>query len=237
MIVDARTLPSESRIDVDVCVIGGGPAGITVARALAGRSTRVALLESGGLETDATTQDLARGESVGLPYYSLETARLRCLGGTTAHWGGWCRPLDDGDFTVRPWVPHSGWPFAAAELSSYYEDAHRLCQLAPLSYDPAAAGLRPPAVIGAVEPRLFRQTPPTHFGKLYGDELRRADDITVYLHATVTALETSSSRRVTEARLAALVGQVLRARASMFVLAAGGLENPRLLLASRLGNP
>lgn len=237
MIVDARTLPSGTRIDADICVIGGGPAGITVARSLAGRSARVALLESGGLEPDPTTQELARGESVGLPYYPLQTARLRCLGGTTAHWGGWCRPLDDDDFTVRSWVPHSGWPFASTELSSYYDEAHRLCQLGPLSYNPAAVGLTPPTVNGAIEPRVFRQTPPSHFGKLYGDELRRAGDVTVYLHATVTRLETSSSRRVAEASLATLAGQVLRARASLFVLATGGLENARLLLASSLGNP
>jgi choline dehydrogenase-like flavoprotein len=144
MIVDARTLPPGTRLDADVCVIGGGPAGITVARSLAGLSVRVALLESGGLEPDAATQELAAGESVGLPYYPLQTARLRCLGGTSAHWGGWCRPLDDNDFTTRSWVPHSGWPFGAAELSSYYDEAHRLCQLGPMSYDPAAAGLTPP---------------------------------------------------------------------------------------------
>ena len=104
MLIDARTLSKNTRIKTDVCIIGAGAAGITLAREFIGLPFRVCLLESGGLEYDADTQSLARGQSVGHAYYPLESARLRYFGGTTNHWGGACRPLDDIDFKQRPWM-------------------------------------------------------------------------------------------------------------------------------------
>src|SRR5262245_6018531 len=111
MLIDARTLPSGTRIEADVCIVGAGAAGITIARELARSALRVCVLESGGLGPDAATQALYEGENVGLPYYDLDRLRLRLFGGTTNHWTGACRPLDEHDFGARAWVPHSGWPF------------------------------------------------------------------------------------------------------------------------------
>ena len=78
----------------DVAVCGAGPAGISLARALARKGRRVALLEAGGLDLSDESQDCYRGESVGLHYYLLETARLRYRGAKehlrriSAPWGG-----------------------------------------------------------------------------------------------------------------------------------------------------
>ena len=110
MFVDARSLPEGHRLETDVCVIGAGAAGITLARAFSGRRFRVCLLESGGLERDEETQALYAGESVGIPYFPLQVARLRYFGGTTNHWGGVCRPFVAKDFEPREWIPNSGWP-------------------------------------------------------------------------------------------------------------------------------
>ncbi len=131
MIVDARGLDPGSRLEADVCIIGAGAAGITLARALGERDVRVCLLESGGLEPDAESLSLNRGESVGLDYFPLSQARLRFLGGTTNHWAGWCRPLDALDFEVRDWIPHSGWPLRKSDLVPFYERAQPICQLGP----------------------------------------------------------------------------------------------------------
>ena len=65
-------------------------------------------------------QELYRGESVGLPYYPLQAARLHYFGGTTGHWAGFCSLLDPLDFEVRDWVPHSGWPITRTQLEPYY---------------------------------------------------------------------------------------------------------------------
>lgn len=93
MIVDIRSVPNNSTISCDLCIIGGGAAGITLALEFINYGIDVVLLESGGLELEGKTQSLYQGEDVGPPYFDVESARLRYFGGTTNHWGGWCRPL------------------------------------------------------------------------------------------------------------------------------------------------
>jgi choline dehydrogenase-like flavoprotein len=84
MFIDARSIADGETIDCDICVIGAGAAGITLARAFVGRSQRVCVIESGDQEYDPETQALYEGESVGLPYVPLDSCRLRYFGGTRA---------------------------------------------------------------------------------------------------------------------------------------------------------
>ena len=119
------------QFEADVAIIGAGAAGITMARRLVAGGSTVLLLESGGEDYEPATADLNAGEIVGLPYYDLETARLRFFGGTTAIWGGRCAELDPLDFQHRPWVEHSGWPFGADELRPYYDAAREALDLPP----------------------------------------------------------------------------------------------------------
>ena len=115
------------RLEADVAVIGAGAAGIAIARRLVDRGLSVVLLESGGFDYEADTADLNAGECIGEPYYDLQSARLRFFGGTTAIWGGRCAHLDPIDFERRDWVPHSGWPFGAAELEPWYAEGPCAC--------------------------------------------------------------------------------------------------------------
>lgn len=133
-ISDANAVPDGADIRADVCIAGAGAAGITLARALTGTGRTVALLESGGYESDATVQELYRGESVGEPY-EVEWTRLRQFGGTTNHWGGWCRPFDPEDFAERQWLGHSGWPFGRDTLDGYYELARAVCAVSEGPFD------------------------------------------------------------------------------------------------------
>ena len=134
VIEDARAVPDASALEADLCVIGGGAAGITIAREFAGSPVKVVLLESGGLELDGETQGLNRAD-VGLPYFPLDGARLRAFGGTTHHWGGVCRPFDPIDFERRPGVPHTGWPIDRATLDRYYPEARSIVGLESSSWD------------------------------------------------------------------------------------------------------
>src|SRR5262245_42720321 len=116
MFVDARSLPSATIIETDVCIIGAGAAGIALARELSTAPLHVTLLESGGMEFEAETQELNQGQSVGQPVHDLMASRLRFFGGTTNHWGGWCLPYDEVDFEQRDGFPYHGWPFQKAHL-------------------------------------------------------------------------------------------------------------------------
>lgn len=238
MFIDARTLPDNSRIDADLAIIGGGPAGISLARACAGSGLEVCILEAGGLEFDAAVQDCYAGESVGIEY-PLAASRLRFFGGSSNHWGGFSRVLDPIDFEVRDWVPNSGWPFGHEELEPWYEQACALVEVGAPRFDDIpywhkATG-RPllPAASGRLVTGFMQYSPPTRFGERYREDLKRAGNIRVLLHANVTEIETDeSARAVTGLAVRTLTGRGHRLHARRYVLACGGLENARLLLLS-----
>ena len=180
MLVDARTVPDGSVAEADVCVIGAGAAGITIARALLARPVRTILLESGWLTPDPATQSLYAGEVLDRPYFALDAARTRYFGGTTNEWAGECRPLDALDFERRPWVPDSGWPFDLGHLLPYYARAQDVCELGPFAYagaDWARADVRLIPFDGdRVVSCALHYSPPTRFGVVYRDELSRSKD-------------------------------------------------------------
>ena len=235
VLLDARTLPDASSHDADVCVVGAGAAGIAIARELARESVRVCLLESGGLEPSRRAQALADGDRRGDPYPPLDEMRVRALGGTTARWTGWCRRLDAIDFERRPWVPHAGWPFDRARLAPFYERAAALVEVSDAGGDWLEGDARDadPAGLAPVE---FRCSPPTHLGRAHRAELERSATAHVWLNATVVAVDIGDEERSVRAvRVRAAAGREVRVRARCFVLAAGGIENARLLLASTEG--
>ena len=244
MVADARTVPADSTVETDVCIVGGGPAGITLARRLAGRRLRVLLLESGGTEIESDTQALAEGEQDGLPYFPLQGSRLRYLGGTTGHWGGTCRPLEPADFEARDGVPLSGWPIGRSDLDPYYPEAQRLVGVGEMDWatEPWAKDSRfePFDLDGKVETRVGRlvKKKDRRWGTLYREELERAENLRVLLHANVTELETDEAGgRVVRARVATLQRRRFTVQARWFVLAAGGIENARMLLLSDRRHP
>jgi choline dehydrogenase-like flavoprotein len=236
MFVDARQLDEGAIIDADICIIGAGAAGITLARELAGRRRHVALIESGGFDFDEATQSLYEGETAGQPFTPLAVDRLRYLGGTTNHWSGTCRPFDPIDVEARDYVPGSGWPFDRASLDGYYKGAQEICQLGPYDYAPEAWRSEDiaPLALGAdakLTNGLYHYSPPTRFGQAYRQDLETLPGLAVYLHANVVEIETAANASaVTGLRVASLGGPRLAARARAYVLAAGGIENPRLLL-------
>ena len=153
----------------DVCVIGAGPAGITLARALAAKGLDVALMEAGGLDYSDESQAFYAGEAVGVPNFPTDESRLRFLGGTSGHWEGKCRTLEAHDFEARPWVPLSGWPIGKADLDPYQPRAAEIL-------DVAQPTELPDLPLEQSEERFrhfeWRWSAPTHFGDKYRDELR-----------------------------------------------------------------
>ena len=125
MLTDFRQHPQAAETPAEICLIGAGAGGVTLARRLMRAGRDVILLESGGTDFEAATQELYRGANLGLPYYPLDEARLRFFGGTVSIWDGRAALFDPIDFERRAWVPHSGWPFGRAELDPWYREAHR----------------------------------------------------------------------------------------------------------------
>ena len=241
MFIDARTTEQGAALRCMVCIIGCGVAGIALALEFARRGIDAAVLESGGFSADEATRDLYRGENVGLPYVFADNCRSRFLGGSSNCWGGWCAPLHAQDMEHRAWVAESGWPFTRSELQPYYERAHPFLRLGPANYEVAhwvdAIGRpdvqRMPLPTGRVEDHLAQFSSPARLGHVYRDELERAPTVRVLLHANVVDIETASlSDRVSRVHVRTLSGRRFSVEADQFVLACGGIENARLLLAS-----
>ncbi len=241
MLIDTRALQDHFAIEADVCVIGGGAAGVTLALELEKRGLRVALLESGGTSGDMDTLDLYQGENVGLPYQFAGGHRTRYLGGSSNCWGGWCRPWSEWDFSQRDWVSNSGWPFGRETLAPYYDEAMRLLKMGKGGFDPdyweKTIGRpdvrRIPIDHDRITDSISHFSPPVRFGIDYREELERSQKVSVYTWANVVDIETDrQGTTVRGLKVKTLSGKSGRASARQYVLATGGIENPRLLLAS-----
>jgi len=230
-------LDEGAEIGCDVAIVGAGAAGITLARELAAGGVEVVLAESGLLEVDGPTQELNEGEVRGLPYEPLESARARVLGGTTALWTGWCKPLDPVDLAARPALGLPGWPVPAGELAPYYARAMPHLEVGPNRFDGQpwrdlgeASDAFDPARLALT---FWERSPPTRFGERYRDELGASPRIRVLLGANLTGVRLDpGGASVRQLDLASLGGRRVLLKAERYVLACGGIENARLLLAS-----
>ncbi|MCC6468714.1 MAG: GMC family oxidoreductase [Alphaproteobacteria bacterium] len=239
MFEDARRLADKTSIEADICVIGAGAAGITIASGFVGTGRRVCVIESGGLDFDSNVQRLHKGINTGLYYEPLDLCRVRGFGGSTGPqgWGGWCKPLASIDFSDRPWLSMPGWPFGRQELDAYYQRAFSTLSLPPETERIAQAAEGGSEVLQLANTvcrtELCALSPQPHLGHVSRDLLRAAPNVRVLLYANATLIATDpAARAVTSVQVATLAGNTLDVTARFIVLAAGGIENPRLLLLS-----
>ncbi len=248
MRIDSLREVPDIDLETDICIVGSGPAGLTIAAELAGTPWRVLVLESGGRLRDPDIDRLNDIENVGAARARPHRdARNRVLGGSSDTWSGRCGYLDEIDFACRPWVPGSGWPIRAEEVRPYLDRAAGHLGIGygsgfnDDSFWELSGRPRPP---GDVDARLLRpyfwqisKDPADPFAaKRFGAHVAAtaAADVRVVVGATVTHIDTDPLG--TRVESLEVTGDDLRrrtVRAGRVVLAAGGIENARLLLASR----
>lgn len=251
MIINSEELENGSLIESEVVIIGGGIAGITLARQLGQFGHKVVILESGGEEPDYKVQSLYSGiatmDAPGIKPKNIDgyllSSRLRYYGGSGNHWDGLCVPLDPVDFAKRDWIPYSGWPFDMSYLKPYYNSACDLLEIPRLGNDlklPHEAG--EPSFLNGKIPGLI--TRPHYFTSFSGYEkngkfknLKKQTsnhkNIKIYLYASVTNIVlVIGGQQVKELEITCLNGHKHRARGKVVILATGGIENARILLAS-----
>ncbi|HYZ76657.1 MAG TPA: GMC oxidoreductase [Gaiellaceae bacterium] len=235
MLVDARSLAAGASLEADVCVVGAGPAGLAVTSELDGRGPSVVVL--------AGSAEATPGEVSGDPYPAIVDTRAGGVGGTAALWdaelspgsfGARYAPLAPIDFEERDGIPGSGWPFDRSELDPFYARAHDLCVAGPYDYEPADAEAL--LSVDGVATGLFRFGLAEPFTQAQRDRLAQSDAVRVLTDATVTRIGTAEGGgAVSHVEAGSEPGQTFSVRARAYVLAAGGIENPRLLLLSGLG--
>lgn len=234
MIHDLAESPPAALPAYDLCVVGSGPAGLTLARELSGSGLRVAVLESGRRRVTAHHDALRPVDSEGLTI--KEYSRERVLGGASTTWSGLSAPFDPIDFEPRPWLARSGWDLPRAALEPLWQAAAARYRFgAPedfAAFEELAGRGCDQRAWGELEEKVFlAAAEPQDFGAEHAAACE-ADDIDLWLDATVTALETDGGEAVRRVQLVTSGGERRALEARAFVLATGGLENPRLLLQS-----
>ena len=251
MIIDARSLTPDDVLETQVCIIGAGPSGITLALEFANQNFQVCLVESGGIDCDSDTQSLSEGVVVGDPYPDLKAGRRRQFGGSSHWWEaqngykeyGWrCLPFDQIDFEQRDWLPYSGWPFTKADLDPFYERAHRVCKAGPYTYKvedwEEGKAVRLPFKSDRITSSMSQFAPRAPFTHEHRETINESKNITTLLYANVVDIETDeTSQTVTRLRIACLSNKQIWLKAKIVILATGGIENARLLLASNRQQP
>lgn len=246
MFIDSRQLSQETEIHSDVCIAGAGPAGIALAKEFVNQNLQVCLLESGDINVDDATLSLTEGEYVGDDFEPLVDMRHRQFGGMSTLWnvilhqgriGVRYADLDAIDFEKRDWVPYSGWPFTKKHLEPYYKRAHQFCQLGDYDYstEPWESENTPRILTkgGRIASSMFKFGPSDIYANEYRTVLGNSKNIAVYTNASVIEIEADeTAQTVRSIKAACLTGNRFSVHSKIFVLAAGCLENSRILLMS-----
>ncbi len=216
----------------DVCVVGGGPAGLTVARELAAAGQSVALLEAGGLERSDASQAIYQGKETGLKTWNaIESCRLRYLGGTSNHWSGQCGVLEPSDFAAVRHHDLPGWPIERQELMAHLPQAMNILDLGTGDFNARPIIAKKPSRF--VTP-VMRLSPPTRFGTKYHKEMAESRRIDLYLNANLVDMrvepQAGGMPRVVAGTVRNYAGAKVAVKATRYVLAMGAIENARLLL-------
>lgn len=240
MIVDAEKPGLAGEIRTRICIIGAGPAGISMALHLAERGEEILLVAGGAFEKEARHQALYAGDVVDPALHSPTTEyRHRQFGGSSATWGGRAIPFDPIDFETRDWIDGAKWPITHDEIARFFPEAAELAEIGEAEFSASRAvegGMKP--MIAGLGGETFSQdgierfSCPTRFGQRYRARIERSSCITALMNAHATEI-VAPKGRVEAVILKTLSGTAFRVLADMVVLAAGGIETPRLLLASR----
>jgi len=221
----ANLSENEGVLRADVCIVGGGPAGVTLADALTRAGTSVVLLESGSWDDDPDAQALNEGGADGpiikdYPNY-LYTGRRRQIQGSASRWGrGYCMPFRSIDFDDRTWISHSGWPIGRDDVGPFEKMAAET-----FGFD----SFDDPETAGALVHLSYHFPPnPQLFRVLFLDLLTRPT-FTAELGTTVVELNVNGDR-ISSVRAVRAGGGELLVEADTVVLASGAVENARLLL-------
>lgn len=246
MITDARLGVGDKDLNADVCVVGAGPVGISVALSLVEQGLEVIVLEAGSLEPDIENQRFAAGEIAGRAYDPLDHARGRSFGGSARLWnvdlgggmpGARMRRLDAIDFSEREWLPYSGWPFRLEALVSYYEQAEAFFGINDRAYMLSCADSGGNPFDGQKSPlegTIFRFATAESFLDRR-QQIMDDSKLTVLLNAIVVELErTTGGDEITRIQAMSLTGNDYTVHAEAYVLATGGIENARILLMTDL---
>jgi len=237
MLTDSRTIEGPANLTADICIMGAGVAGITLANELKDKYDNIILLDAGGEHYEESIQEFYDAHTVSPFYPNPKDSRLRFLGGASNHWANNTSPFSPIDFEKRSWVPNSGWPIGYNDLAPFYVKAAMYCQTESDSYNPdywLPKLQKQTLLTGANYSELAiakASVPPTRFFHVHGNALVKSSKVHIYSYASVTDLTFNpNDQSVKKIKFSSYNRLEHSIQADKFVMAFGGLENARMLL-------
>lgn len=235
--LDIEKIKNNETIKTDICIVGGGAAGITLALEFCDQNFKVLIVESGEKKFTHRNQHLSSSKDIGIPSGSLMFSQRRQFGGTTVKWAGRCRPLDEIDFLQKKWIPYSGWPYQKKDLDPYYERSLKVFKLDELNYSIFAE--EPDGWFEDLSKRsdftskTFLVSSAINFALVYGPKIEKSSNIQIMLKANVTNINLDpSGEEVNSLTCRSVHGKSFFVTSAVYILAAGAIESTRLLLSS-----
>lgn len=236
MFVDFNEESAPDFFSADICIIGSGAAALAMLTRLYSTNKQILVLEAGGEHITPENQSLYDVITPYHPFEGARTGRFRVFGGSTTRWGGQALPLDPLDFAKRDWVPHSGWPIAYDPVAAYYPEVDRFLNVDPVSYRENAAALareKPLPADDNLALRFSKWSPAPNLRNQYREQIGKSANVVLVKNASVTNITlTDQHDRVQSLTIKNQAHRIGKVEATQVVLACGGIENARLLLAS-----
>ncbi|WP_341226352.1 GMC family oxidoreductase [uncultured Arcticibacterium sp.] len=223
----------------DYCIIGSGIGGGMLLDSLVKNNPncKIAIIEAGGKRPKAEPHY----ESDGLPFKMITTSVQ--LGGTSNLWHGVLSFLDDIDFKKRSWIPQSGWPIKKENIMPYYKRAAVFFGIEEYDYfflNRLNAFLKKSVESinfnkKLLENKLFQQPKKILSLKRTIKEISdQYANVEVFSDSTALELKSeASSGSVSSCVIGVGQKQTKEVLADKFIICAGALETPRLLLNSK----
>jgi choline dehydrogenase-like flavoprotein len=211
-------------------IIGSGPAGLTLAMELARRGLPSTIMESGDMGA-GPAQELSSARIVDPSQHDdMSIAVSRRLGGASNLWGGRCMRLDPVDFEPRAYAKQSRWPLDFAEIEPWYDHACRYANCGDPVFDCPIRDVRV-ADDQFTMSNIERSSNKPAFQRAHGELLSSSALIDIRIGATVVDMKPLENGRISQVGVVGGDGRRRRVRIGRVVVAAGGLESTRLLLA------
>ena len=238
MQLDLENADAPAVFESDVCIVGAGIAGLILARKMARGGRTVHLLEAGGLNREARSQDLYAAEMRGVPHRGTTEGRFRTFGGSSTGWAGQLLPYPDEVFEARPAVANVAWPITGADLAPFYPEIQEIMQANAFAFDDSflrQAGAPAYPVSEAIRVRFSKWAALSrrNLGRTVGTDCLASDKVTVFFHANAIALQFSpSGTEITGVLANNYASRTHTFKARQYVVSTGAIEVSRLLLNS-----
>jgi len=235
MIIKEKQIQNKE-YNFDLCIIGSGHSALPIALNLVNSNINICIIPGGSNRISNILQSTYDGKT-NIKNNSLQKHRLRVIGGTSKIWGGRCLPLKDIDFKTRGYVKNSGWPIKKEELEKYYKKTASFLDIGDPDFDCMSLKSKFTYLIegfnnqNVTTNEIEKFSLPTDFSKKFKKKLIASNDITIFDNSSLIEIEyNKKNNSVNKFYCKSLNGNNFTITATNYVLAAGGIENARILL-------